>query len=342
MNIDHGNESLNNLNSLRELFLKNYSKMGEEADDFNSKYLRKLLKNWKIKDFQFNENGMSKNINVINDLNKIINKILKSMRWNVISSAESILNTINEMEKDFLGSRILFLHKICYTVHKYIVSIIKENELNKGQKVFLKIASSLLNNFNGVVIAYISHDFLSVIQKTRMIYESHVVSLYLNKYPQLTEAFYDHLEVILYNMYKTSQKISDKSDELPHEKDNLIKSLRENYGDDFFEDYGWTKETIKDKYKRKLNTLAMDVNIDKRMDLIYRITSNVIHANAFSAFMNDQVIKNISINSIPFNSYILIDEVIQLVKKMHNDEKESNFICEFLKYVERKLFLENV
>ena len=342
MNIDQENELLKNPDSLRKLFLKSYGKLGEEADDFNLTYLRKLLKNWKIKDFQFDKNGMSKNIYVMNDLNKIINKILKSMRWNVISSAESIMDTTNKMEKDFMGSRILFLQKICNTVHNYIISTIKENELNKEQKVFIKLASSLLNNYNGVVIAYISRDFLSVIQKTRMIYESHVVSLYLNKYPQLAEAFYDHFEVILYNMYKTSQKISDKSDDLPHEKDNLIKSLQEKYGDDYFEDYGWTKEIIKDKYKRKLSTLAMDVNIDKGMDLIYRITSNVIHANAFSAFMNDQMIKDSSINSIPLNSYILIDEIIQLVKKMHNDEKESNFICEFLKYVVIKLFLENI
>lgn len=231
MNSNENNQMINIQDPLQN-FLKLmhgqlFNRSGERTEEFDLKYIRKMIKGWKIKEFRFDENGEVQNPHVINELKKIMDRFCQSIHWNISNFIIKRSKNENDMVfQDALGGKIIIIQQVCDLIHDYIINSIDEKQSNKEVMVFAKLLSHMLDNYHGLVLAYISSDFLSVMQKSRMIYECHVIFLYIYKYRQIAEPFYDHAEIIDYNAYMLYEKMGDVPEEINKKKHDRIQLLK--------------------------------------------------------------------------------------------------------------------
>ena len=54
------------------------------------------------------------------------------------------------------------------------------------------------------------------------------------------------------------------------------------YGQEFAENYGWTKIKIPNKKDRKIGTLAKECNLENSFTVLYKYSSSHVHSSAFS------------------------------------------------------------
>jgi hypothetical protein len=243
---------------------------------------------------------------------------------------KSIYETEVAFLDPFCMSALIFLD-VCSAIYSFFSRKIKDSD--KTKVVFANLTVSLLDNYKGFVFSFLSHDFLTVIQKTRIIYECYVIFLYIYKHSDLAEAFFDHMKIMEYKIFKEITGFD--------EKDNIeIDKLISKYGKEFTETLGWTMEAIKDKDDRKLVTLANDVGMDEKISLMYKMTSSFIHTNAFSAFINNRNKINNIRGYLPFITDIVVRQTVRYVNKICLDKNDYEFINLFLCSLKIELFPE--
>jgi len=126
---------------------------------------------------------------------------------------------------------------------------------------------------------------------------------------------------------------------MPGYKNDEIELLIKNYGNDFIKNYGWTKDVIKNTSDRNLKYIASDVGLDS-LDQVYKVTSNFIHTNAYSAFLKNQITPNYVRQFIPIMSSILVRHIIFYVSNIYKNENEILILNFLLQGMEKALFPE--
>ena len=288
--------------------MQNLEKSGHIIND---KYIKKLLENWNIKEFRFDENGSVTNEYAKKEIGKIFEKIVLSMSFNDMYTIIGMNKmAIDSATKDYLCGNTLSLCMFCFALHNYFIK--KLNKPTNEELVFSNLTTSLLENIKGMIFSYMSNDFLTVIQKVRIIYECYVIFLFIDKHKELATPFLDHIKIIENRIFN-NKSIYDDNEQLNKLKDDN-------------EYLGWTKSIIAEKINRNLAYLAQDVGIDKEISLIYKLSSNYIHTNAYSAFIKNAINKdNIKIY-LPFVTDMMIRQICVLLKNINKVNHQNEFI----------------
>jgi len=313
-------ENINDFSKIFSEMIKNFEKSGLII---NESFIKNMIEKWKIKQFRLDENGSVTNNFALEKLEQISKKLLMSLPVNTMYTIIG-LNKIqikNAMRDEFC-SNSLFFCMFCIGIHQYYGRKLKEP--TNEELVFTNLCTSILDNTKGLLFSYMSEDFLTVIQKIRIIYESYVIFLYLNKHKQLVDPFLEHIRIIEHKIFK----------DLPgYDIENQINDS----SNDFL---SWTQMIIPDRTNRNLAFLAKDVGIDKDMSVIYKLSSNFIHTNAYSVFIKNTLDKNYIRTYLPFISDIMIRQTNVYINIVNKIDYQNEFISVLLGGLENILFSE--
>jgi hypothetical protein len=284
----------------------------------NRKFIKNMIKKRKILDYRIDEDGNITNEYAKSEIKKFIDQIKKSIPINL---DYFILGKTNyEIKSAFLNVHFInsfVFYSICFEIYNYYTD--KDVDLNNEDKVFSKLNANILNNYQGMLLSYLSSDYLTVIQKTRIIYEIFVIFKFIDKYKILVKPFLDHHLVIEQKIFKN----------ILENKNIDLEEILKKYGEVFLEDYGWTKEILDKKEIRNLGHMAFDIGIKKEFDLIYKFTSNFIHTNSYSALKNNIDISIINTLLSIINT-MLMEQTKMYVNFFCKDDKEKIFIIGLL------------
>ena len=207
-------------------------------------------------------------------------------------------------------------------LHHYFTKKIKKPTIE--ELVFANLSTSILDNIRGLLFSYISEDFLTVIQKIRIVYETYIIFQFLIKYRELIEPFFDHIKIIENKIFK----------DLPDYNEEIFINDMSN---DFL---SWTKKIIPNRNNRNLGFLAKELGIDKDMSFIYKLSSNFIHTNAYSIFNKTAIDRNYIRSYLPFMSDIMIRQIVTYLKAINKKDYESELISVLLNGLENIFFVE--
>ena len=311
----------NNYNNIFYEILKNLNK---SRNIFNETYINNLFENWKDKDLQYEENNIIKNEKIKNELDNLIDSIQKSSYDNFNHLIISKYIEMSEAIKDEYCSNSLIICKLCIAIYKYLYK--RTENVTSGKEVFFNLSCSLIDNLTGLLFSYMYNDFLTVLQKFRMVYECYVTIQFIDKHKdnhkEIIELFIKHIEYI-------EDRILVKC----KGKGNI--------------NYEWAKSVFpKAKNNIKLIMLAEDIGIDEKMDILYQLSTNYIHINPYSAFQKELLTKDFIKNFIPtITSFFLIQMYI-LVNNVSVDKKLNDFITqlffELIKNIHIKCDMEKI
>ena len=119
--------------------------------------------------------------------------------------------------------------------------------------------------------------FNSVIVEYRSLYESFVIGQYLVQNPDLVPVYKDHLQFLKYHL---TQLVGNSKPEWDKIHDDYLNK----YGQEFAENYGWTKSKIPNKKDRKIGTLVKACNLEKSFTILYKFAYG-LHRHAFKIYM---------------------------------------------------------
>jgi hypothetical protein len=159
-----------------------------------------------------------------------------------------------------------------------------------------------------------------------------VIFLFINKHKELVKSFLDYTKIIEYKIFR----------DMPDYENEEINKLKENYENEFYENLGWTKSIIKEKNNRTLAYLAQDVGIDERMGVIYKLSSNYIHTNAYSAFMKNDINQNYVRIYLPFVADITIRQINMFIKVANKIDRQNEMLSVLLNRLGNILFPESI
>ncbi|WP_407436592.1 DUF5677 domain-containing protein [Treponema sp.] len=140
------------------------------------------------------------------------------------------------------------------------VSVLLQNDLNQYKSILLLAMNGC---FNSVIVEY------------RSLYESFVIGQYLVQNPDLVPVYKDHLQFLRYHL---TQLVGNST----LEWDKIHDAYLNKYGQEFSENYGWTKIKIPNKKDRKIGTLVKECNLENSFTVLYKYSSSYVHSSAFS------------------------------------------------------------
>ena len=132
-----------------------------------------------------------------------------------------------------------------------------------------------LNQYKSILLLAMNGCFNSVIVEYRSLYESFVIGQYLVQNPDLVPVYKDHLQFLRYHF---TQLVGNSMPEWDKIHDDYLNK----YGQEFAENYGWTKIKIPNKKDRKIGTLAKECNLENSFTVLYKYSSSYVHSSAFS------------------------------------------------------------
>jgi hypothetical protein len=305
----------------------------ENHDIIDQKYIKNILKEWKIKDFGIDENGHIGNKYAQEKIANIIKRIVASMELNKKDYLENKYKT--EQKNIFAHTFILIimLYRLCESVYLFFIKNIEKS--NDELEVLSKMTVYLLNNFRGLLNSYFADDFLTVIQKNRIIYECYVISLFIKKYPELAKDFLNYKEILQYQIVRKEWKNNISEKRRIEKIEGLGKNWSEQKGDNFG-NYGWTKKIISDKRNRNLEYIVSNLNLDEKLGSVYKLSSNYIHSNSFSAFIHPD--KKLSTVSMQISTDILINQIIQFMGCVSVNKIHSTLVNSIINTFKNKCF----
>ena len=240
-------------------FIEILNKIKTTGAILDEHYIKNLIKNWKIKDFRYSTEGNVTNEYAIKELNKITEKLISSIQPNLLYTILGLTyGQTTTAYKDKLCTNALFLCMFSFEIHRYFAK--KLNKPNKDEEkiVFSNLTVTMLDNVKGIIFSYLSGDTLTVIQKIRIVYECFVLFAFINNHRELVKPFLDHIKIIKHKIFQ----------DIPDYENNEIDALKINYGDEFYDYFGWTKNVIYEKKNRNLAYIAKNIGIDDKMGLL--------------------------------------------------------------------------
>jgi len=173
-----------------------------------------------------------------------------------------------------------------------------------------------------------SGDYLTVIQKLRMIYESYVIFLFIKKHKELVPSFLEHSKIIENRIFQGFPEY------IPEQTEGSILDFDHDKNDIFC----WAKSVIPERKDHHLETLAKDVNIDEQMGVFYKLSSNLIHTNAYTAFIRSKITQRYASGYLPFISTILIRQLLAFIEEVNPITYENQLFTVLLHNLEIQFF----
>jgi len=292
----------------------------ENKTIIDHKYIRHLIKSWKIKDMAIDESGKITNQYAVNDLEKIMKQIDNVALENIfyillLKNNVEIRNAI--FNKNF--EKGIILVNICMGIQNNYFSKVNKNKLN--EIIINRLTKAMIDNYQGIILSYSSGDYSTVIQKSRIIYENYIISLFISANKELSEPFLDHGKIMKYKLLK---KIKEHS---LNEKAE-IKQLLNKYGRDFYDDYGWTKKVIGEKNNRKLLNIANKLGVGKELNFIYKLSSMLLHANSLNISIKEK--DGLVDETLNISNRFLTRQILLYINEIGIAKSEIDFITALL------------
>lgn len=172
--------------------------------------------------------------------------------------------------------RRYFMFLDCATaVYNYVAEKSKRKKVSKlSEHISIQLQNDL-RQFKSILLLAMNGCFNSVIVEYRSLYESFVIGQYLVQNPDLVPVYKDHLQFLRYHL---TQLVGNSTPEWNKIHDDYLNK----YGNEFAENYGWTKSKIPNKKDRKIGTLAKECDLEDSFTVLYKYSSSYVHSSAFS------------------------------------------------------------
>ena len=287
-------------------------------------FIKKILEEWKI-DFRIDENDHVTNEYAQKEIKKIVNdKIIPSMKLNINDYLGSKYNMEQQKALDTIFSMTVILYRLCESIYSYFMKSGKEIEKPDDElEVLSKLTANLLQNYKGSMNSYLADDFLTVIQKNRILYECYVVFMFVKKYPELARDFIDYVDIIKYQIVKNEWKNNISGSETIKKIESLKKNYFEQKGNNYG-NYGWTNKVIPNDINRKFEYMVNDLKLDEKLGSVYKISSDYVHSNPYSAFIQPD--RKMSICFIRISIDILVNQTSHFVERICNNKTYNTLI----------------
>lgn len=279
----------------------------------NPKFLKQLIEKCPLTDFSANGN--------VDERSLQLDKYLESFTEDLYSNEPLIIKKLwqesfakNQLliiqQSSFLRRCLVFLD-VSVAIFNHISSkYIKNKSTTKTAKMLSVQFQNIFNLFKTILILFMNGCFHSVLAEYRTMYESFVITKYLLLHPELISIYKEHADFLVLHINKMS---NNNTPEQEKRYDEFIKK----YGNDFSENFGWTKNIITNKKDRKLITLVNECNY--------------VHPSSFSSISR---IKPNFIN--PFLQaclYIIDDEMLDYLKESKIPNREGVILRNLLDFI---------
>lgn len=205
---------------------------------------------------------------------KTIMNIMESHSQNAIS------NLIGNMPLNSFVVYIELLNLLYFYIQENYIRKSSSDEIVLAHN-FVAYSIELLNSIEQMLL---SGNMNSALVIYRTFYENYIVFAFLQKHPELQQDFIDHKKVTEYLLHievSNNAKQSQNNASTKKEYDELL----EKYGDDFLENYGWTKQVIDRKQDRTLKKLYEESELGKDFERFYKLACKYTHSTAYSLFV---------------------------------------------------------
>jgi hypothetical protein len=298
----------------------------------NEEYIVKIISECKLSDFTADD----KNIVRTDGLPDYVDKIIEDTLGYLVSNSEQLVKDkfIFEIQNSMINietQKLALFFRVSESIYNYLIRFYYKENITIN--VFSHFVISAINQYQTILSENLSGGFISVIAQVRILYENFVSYMYIRKYPSLAIPFRDHAEIIKFKLFKELK--SNNTDEENKEYNILL----EKHGEDFIDDYGWTKSIIKNRKERILITMVKDIElIDYKA--LYKISSNFIHPSSFSIFFNESNQKTFLTAFIATSVEIVTNHIIHFMKDISCKEKDRILLMNLLYGLREELYNE--
>ena len=243
----------------------------------DQKFLERLISECPLTDFSENGNVTERELQLDEYLEQFTtflysneNQLIQHFWQEYIASSEIGLLQNSEM------LRRCFIFLDCtVAIYNYTA---RKSKGKKNSQIAEHVSVQLqndLNQYKSILLLAMNGCFNSVIVEYRSLYESFVIGQYLVQNPDLVPVYKDHLQFLRYHL---TQLVGNSTPEWDIIHDDYLNK----YGQEFAENYGWTKSKIPNKKERKIGTLAKKCNLENSFTVLYKYSSSYVHSSAFS------------------------------------------------------------
>jgi hypothetical protein len=305
--------------------LSDYENILKNTPVFNHQYIRMVLKDCpRVDDLMTDNTGAITNPIIIAYFDKILHSFIdpNNMSCNYMRVFRSHINSnLSQITQNQNANKLYLLVSLYSAIFEYTSKIIRKRRVENQDItsiVFNHLIVSALSLFHGIAILYSGGFFYSLISQIRTLYENSVIFLFINKYKNLSQAFFDHGEATQIFLMETMQNLDEKT---LSRKNDLITKYE---GPDYLKPYGWTKEIIKNKDDRILRTLAENVDMGNATPF-YKHLSTFIHSDSFSVNSFTKINAEYLAPYISLSSFLL-NKVIYFYMEL-DEIPEIHWIC---------------
>ncbi|MFZ7133121.1 MAG: DUF5677 domain-containing protein [Eubacteriales bacterium] len=176
---------------------------------------------------------------------------------------------LDKISEDKLALSWVFL-ELSSDVYNYLID---NEDKTQDNECAAKIFYNMILHFRCLFTLWLSKQQENMFAPLRTMYELYITLRFIEKYPELSKPFIDHIAMKNANI---KRKLNKKYALNEHENDIIAK-----YGQDFSDEYGWTAEILSNKRKRNLRGMADNLKLEGYRPL-YVLTSESIHASSLS------------------------------------------------------------
>ena len=243
----------------------------------DQKFIKHLISECPLTDFSEKGNATERELQLDKYLEQFTsflyaneNQLIEHFWSEYIASSEvSLLQTSEILRRCFI-----FLD-CAVAIYNYTARKSRTKKISEiAEHVSVQLQNDL-NQYKSILLLAMNGCFNSVIVQYRSMYESFVIGQYLVLNPDLVPIYKEHLQFLKYHL---TQVVGNSKPEWDKIHDEYLNK----YGQEFAENYGWTKNKIPRKKDRKIGTLAKECNLEDSFTALYKYSSSYVHSSAFS------------------------------------------------------------
>jgi hypothetical protein len=295
--------------------------------------IKNFIEKCKVENFTPNSLGIIDNDELSDAVDEIITNIINSIDENMM---EEILNKKVKAEietaiENTTAKMLNIFYLTSTSTYNYLISkYYKEEDIYK--RVLGNIAHYSLELFVQIFSLYLSGCTMGILSQIRILYENYVIFNYIGKHHELAQCYYDHA---VYKKYVLSKEYWKK---ISQEEQDEMEVIENKYDNIFIDDFGWTFKTIKERNRRKIITMAEELDLLDYTEL-YKVSSNYIHPSAFSIF-HTKIIDGLVPKYVLTSIEMITNNVMNLMKYYNSDEKDQILIRNVLYGLREDLYGE--
>jgi hypothetical protein len=295
--------------------------------------IRNFIEKCNVNNFIPNALGIINNDDLSDDIDEMITGIINSIDENMMEEIvnKKIKAEIETAIKNDKAKMLNIFYLTTTSTYNYLMAkYYKEEDMYK--RVLGNIAHYSLELFVQIFSLYLSGCTMGILSQIRILYENYVIFNYIGKHPELAQCYYDHA---VYKKYVFSKEYWKK---ISQKEQDEMDTIGNKYDDTFIDDFGWTFKTIKERNRRKVITMAEELELLDYTEL-YKVSSNYIHPSSFSIF-HTKIIDGLVPKYILTSIEMITNNVINLMKYYNSDEKDQILIRNVLYGLREDLYGE--